>query len=456
MSRKVVPLSSLVVLVGPAGGGKSTLCAQHFDPGEVVSTDAIRQELLGDFRRQDNLIAVFDEYYHRIKMRLSLGLRVVADATHVRDGDRLRVAGFGKSFGVPVVYMVVNRSVGAKYSAAGWRANVRVKNLSLIDADEQTFVANERKILSGDNIATTVIDTRTEDFHVVQKFTRDSRAVLDEMLDRGFNRIRFIGDVHGNLEGLRKACNVEPNVFLQFLGDIPDYGVGTITASTIVARMVREGRAGNLVGNHEAKVAKFLRKERQRIEHTDVFGDPSPDFPGFGGTVSHGNAVTFNQIKAMPPEKWQHFETQFLGLFENSPDHIVMDADNGRFAMVHGALRPASFDRDLFRFDPETRDWELAMFGQVVPKEYVVDDHGNRFPKRIYEWTNDIPARHTVLVGHDVQSREAPVVMTSPVGGRTVFLDTGSSKEGKLSWFDMEIVERKDKLSLIEIGYGSE
>ena len=466
---KIIPLSSLVVLVGPSGAGKSTLAKTHFPHNEIVSSDAIRTELLGDHRRQDAEDEVMDEFLRRIEWRLKQGFRAVADATHIHDGKRIRTAKLGLKYGVPVIYLVYDRSYAAKVGARGWRPE------RLIESHGTTFDANEKKILSGDRgdhrvKVDTVVDARTDSFVVVNHLTRDPEQVLSELTDRGFNRIRFIGDVHGNRKGYEQAVNASRGTYLQFLGDVPDYGVDTIWTTEQVAKRVRDGEASNIFGNHEHKVMRFIVKERQAIENrlikimvddgqeVEVI-EPNPDFPGYKGTASHGNAVTFNQIKAMDPVSRLHFETRYRGLVENTPTHMVITAENGKFGLVHGAMRAKLFDEDVFRLteDVNGRDWDLAMFGQTVKGETIISSHdGRTYPKRFYGWVDDLPARHTVIVGHDVRSREAPLVQTNSNGGRAIFMDTGSSKGGIVSWMDMEIEKRKSGFYLTEVGFGSE
>src|SRR5690349_7170712 len=135
--KKIVPLGCLVVLVGPSGSGKSTLCANHFAKGEVVSSDALREELTGDFQRQDKNNEVFEEFYRRLRWRLTNGYRAVADATHLRDTDRRRTVQLAEEIGVPVYYMVVNRSIAAKNASGGWRLGVRSGKLGLIEKHDE-------------------------------------------------------------------------------------------------------------------------------------------------------------------------------------------------------------------------------------------------------------------------------------------------------------------------------
>lgn len=54
----------LIMLVGPAGCGKSTLALRL--PGKVFSSDALREEMYGDANCQDNPKKVFHELHTRI------------------------------------------------------------------------------------------------------------------------------------------------------------------------------------------------------------------------------------------------------------------------------------------------------------------------------------------------------------------------------------------------------
>lgn len=425
---KTIPIGpSIVIMVGPSGAGKSTLIEQHFNPREVISTDDLRVEFTGDKRRQDKDDEVLAEVSRRVETKIAVGQRVVIDATHVRDQDRRRSYELGLMLNVPITYLVVNRSVVSKMQKAGWRKDIFVKQqsngklVSLIEAHEDTFVANEEKILKGDGQSPKklqVIDTRVEDFEVIRELSRANP--VEQLLSRGFNRVRVIGDVHGNLESFQKAIDVPDDTFLLFLGDILDYDVRGIRLIEWVYRLVQQGRAITLRGNHEKKIARFVVAERGN---------------GFEGNISHGNEETINMLKGMLPARRIVWEQKLLALVDLSPDWIEL----GRFLFVHGAAHHSIWGDTLFRVENESKRMAMALFGETTGKMGA-----DGFPERLYNWVDTVPARHTAVVGHAVLSTDAPVTKTNDKGGKAIFLDTGSSKEfdgvqGHLSWMDLTI-----------------
>ena len=442
-------MGCLVVVVGPSGAGKSTICHDNFSSNEVISSDALRGELMGDFTRQDHFDDVFEEFDHRIVWRLKNGYRAVADATHLRDKDRMRTVNLGLMMNVPVVYLVVNRSVGAKNSSAGWRAGVRMAGgLSLIEKHEETFVANEKKILAGDNVATMVIDTRVEKFEVADTMTRVPTQFLDDLDSLGFEKIRVIGDVHGNLRGLDRVIDTNDYTFHLFLGDLVDYGVDTLRTMRRVHRMVMDGVAMNIRGNHEKKIAKYLQW------YTGPMREPYP------GELTHGNDVTVNQILAMNGGDRARWIMEFRQLVEASPDFIKIDTgkDGLVYGFAHGAATKRMFDQSIpvHRFAPNSMQEKLARFGETADGETVVGHDGQKYPLRTYNWIDDLPARHVAVVGHAVRDTEKPYVVTNNNGGRAIFLDTGSSKDGKLSFMDLGFEKHRDRYRFLDPVYGDE
>jgi protein phosphatase len=81
--RIEVPDPSLVVLVGPAGAGKTTFAMRHFAPDEVLSSDAFRALVAGDEAEQAASGAAFAALHRSLASRLASRRLTVVDATNV-------------------------------------------------------------------------------------------------------------------------------------------------------------------------------------------------------------------------------------------------------------------------------------------------------------------------------------------------------------------------------------
>ena len=400
--------------------------------GEIVSTDSIRIEFTGDIGRQDKNDEVFEEFHRRIEAKIRVGRRVVADATNIRNKDRRNVAEIGKMLNVPVTYVVINRPMKTKFQQGGYRLNWTRKGRPLIEAMEETFQANERTILDGDyGLADLVIDTRTDEFEVARLLPRGSDLlVLEHLLDRGFEYVRVIGDVHGNLGGYAKALKgVDDRDVTYFLslGDVVDYGRHTLTTAEITHHIVQYGKGTMTRGNHERKIRNWVVGERK---------------DGFNGHLSFGNDVTTNQLKALIPKDRVLWEDRFLSLIEMSPDWVQIGQ---KHLFVHGAAHHRMWGNTTFRAPPNSGMEANALFGETTGET----DPATGFPIRKYDWVDELELGQEVVVGHAIMSTEAPVLMRGRNGGVAIFMDTGSGKEGgKLSWMDYDIASSRSGLRL--------
>jgi len=149
---------SLTIMVGPCGSSKSKCVKDHITLWDkpflvVVSSDAIREELCGDFRDQSKNDEVFSLFYQRALQGLWEGKHVVLDATHLRRRDRLTSAklGLGK---VPVSYIVVDRPDEERIRDGGWRNEVP----GLIKKHRHIFDSQKPSIMDGDDLNINVFE----------------------------------------------------------------------------------------------------------------------------------------------------------------------------------------------------------------------------------------------------------------------------------------------------------
>lgn len=104
----VLPVPGLVLLVGAAGSGKSSLAAAHFPPTDILSSDALRAAISGDEADQAASRAAFSALHREVAKRVRAGRLVVVDATNVRARHRRPLLIAARDARIPVSAIVLD------------------------------------------------------------------------------------------------------------------------------------------------------------------------------------------------------------------------------------------------------------------------------------------------------------------------------------------------------------
>lgn len=376
---KVIPLHCVVIVLGPSSIGrqKSTM---RFADHEVLTTISVRRDLVG--ARELDQAVILQEIVRRVQLKLRLGERVVIDVGNIRKEDRLTLANSARVVGAPCFYALPSKTDPST------------------GADEaESYRQIEREVSMGDGVAEVVVlDGGVYPSQIVQPKQPDSVA-------GNWQGMTVIGDVHGMHQAFLSALSWARSRghYVILLGDIIDYGPGSLEVSDDVYKMVMRGEGELILGNHERKIMRWIDGRRVRL--------------------SEGNKVTTAALGAVGETSRARWVGRFRALYQQAS----MVRQIGNLAFAHGAYHPA-----LWSDTSEPREVEnFAFFGEVDH-----DASAPERPTRTYRWVDSIPADRTVVVGHDIRSHARPVVQTNSGGGSAIFLDTGCGKGGHLSTAD--------------------
>jgi predicted kinase len=112
-----IPEGALVVLVGPAGAGKTTFAHRHFRPTEILSSDAFRAMLTDDEADQRVSGPAFELLHLAAAGRLARRRTTVIDATNVTHDARrilMDIARVARRPAVAIVFDLPEADVQAR------------------------------------------------------------------------------------------------------------------------------------------------------------------------------------------------------------------------------------------------------------------------------------------------------------------------------------------------------
>lgn len=395
-----IPSPSLVLMVGPSGSGKSTLCARHFQPTQIVSSDACRALLADDPKDQRVTPAAFNLAHAILDERLRQRRLTVLDATNLEATARREALRIAVRHHLPAVAIVLDLPPAACLRHDAGRPGRRVG---------RAVIARHAAALRA-----TLPRLAREGFHGVHHVRGAAEAAALRVrtvplpCDRASERGPFdvIGDVHGCerelvllLQGLGYGRRSARGPFRHpegrkavFIGDLVDRGPGVVQAACLAMDMVEEGAALCVPGNHDDDLARTLEG-----------GGPDP---------GPGTEMSLRQINAAPAALRSAFRRRFVAFVDSLPSHLLLDGE--RLAVAHAGLREEYVGResaDVRRF---------AMRGETTGR---LDRFG--LPVRV-NWAAAYDGSPFVVYGHTPVRRPESI-------RNTLNIDTGCVYGGALT-----------------------
>jgi len=391
-----LPELSLVVLIGPSGSGKSTFAKVHFKPTEVLSSDFCRGLVSDDENDQAATNDAFEVLHFIARKRLAAGKLTAIDATNVQPEARKPLVALAREFHVLPVAIVFdlpeklcherNRSrVNRDFGPHVVRSQVQQMRRSLRGLEREGF-RHVFVLSSSEEIESVSIE----------------RQPLWNNLKHEHGPFDVIGDVHGCFDELKTlleklgytadGAQVIPPVGRKavFVGDLADRGPKIPQVLRLAMRMVEQGTAFCVPGNHDMKLMRKLK--------------------GRDVQITHGMEESLAQLESEPPE----FKEEVAGFIDDLVSHYVLD--DGKLVVAHAGMKEEMQGRGSGKVR------QFALFGETTGE---TDEYG--LPVR-YNWASEYRGKAMVVYGH------TPIVEPEWLN-RTINIDTGCVFGGKLTAF---------------------
>jgi protein phosphatase len=388
--RLTVPDLSLVVLVGASGSGKSSFAAKHFLPTEVLSSDECRGLVADDENDQAATNDAFDVLHYIAGKRLALGRLTVVDATNVQPEARKPLVALARRHHCLPVAIVLDVSEQLCHE----------RNRSRPDRDFGPHVVRRQS----QQLRRSLRSLKREGFRTVhvlrspdqiEAATIERRPLWNNRKDE-HGPFDIIGDVHGcydelvelltalgwrvELDGGAARAHHPDGRRAVFVGDIVDRGPRIPDTLRLAMRMVADGVALAVPGNHDVKLVRKLS--------------------GRNVQITHGLADSLDQLAA----EGDDFREQARAFLDGLVSHYVFD--DGELVVAHAGLKAEMQGRG----SGKVRDF--ALYGETTGE---TDELG--LPVR-YDWAIEYRGRAMVVYGH------TPVPEPEWVN-RTINIDTG-------------------------------
>src|SRR5437868_7641315 len=275
--KLTIPKLSLVLLVGASGSGKSTFARKHFLASEVLSSDFCRGLVADDENSQEATNDAFDVLHYVARKRLAAGRLTVVDASNVQPEARKPLVALAREFHVLPVAIVLNLPEKLCHE----------RNQNRPDRQFGPHVVRNQS----QQLRRSLRDLEREGFrHVFTLSTPEEVSSVSIVRQPLWNNLKhehgpfdIIGDVHGCYDELsallaQTGYKIEsgpdgPKITppdgrkAVFVGDLVDRGPKIPEVLRLVMRMVAEGTALCVPGNHDMKLMRKLKGRDVQMTH---------------------------------------------------------------------------------------------------------------------------------------------------------------------------------------------
>lgn len=327
MAQLTLPSRQLYVLSGVPGAGKSTFIKSNGLEKFTISSDRLREEIVGvKYNVEDDVIVkdlhssqdtrVFSVIKTMLESRMHEHLTTFLDLTSVDESTRSEYAKIASSFGMETTVLIFNEDID--------------ECLRRNSARESRVPAAVIRELHARFVPDSVLP---------HKMVSSSDKVLltyNEIVD---TKLDVIGDVHGlihNLRNLVKKLGYEENsdgIFhpddrkILLLGDFVDRGQDSLDVVRWVMKAVKSGHYA-IMGNHEKKIIRFWNTRNEK----DV-----------AVRISTSSAETADALMRIDPAE----SASMISFLSKLPDYYVIEKEKIAFCHAnvdsfHPELTPAS------------------------------------------------------------------------------------------------------------------
>lgn len=194
--RIEIPEPCLLVLIGPAGAGKSTFARARFRPTEVLSSDAFRAMVADDEGDLSATAAAFEVLHLVATLRLKRLRTAVVDAVSARPEDRRPLVALAAARDCAAVALVLD--LPEELCAARDRERAGRTVGARVIAEQRAAILRSLPGLRDEGFAAVHVLTTPEEVDAVE--LRRVPVPVNRRRVRG--PFDVVGDVHGRLDAL--------------------------------------------------------------------------------------------------------------------------------------------------------------------------------------------------------------------------------------------------------------